>query len=250
MATRQEIIEEIKFDLGAPTVKVEIDDTVWDVLFRKALRWFKAKKGHIISAPVPLEDGKVEYDWPAGAYAIHDVVLPRRSDIADILSLGFFDIVPAGYVLGGTQTSGGMRFDISAYVNLLQNLEMRRRVYTAEPDYFVLEHPIKKIVITVRSDVAFSLNTTPALMIVYYKKDDIDVPDLIGRDSEIFYKYCLAKSKILLGRIRSKYSAYPSAGGTINMDGESLLSEGNQELQAVEMEIDESQGNTGGIVIG
>lgn len=251
MATREEIVEEIKTDLGHPVVKVEIDDAVWDVLFRKAIRWFKAKKGLIATTTIALEDGKNQYDWPAEAYAITDVILPRRSDISDILSLGFFDIVPAAYVIGGSSVPAGTRIDISAYVMLLQSLEMRRRVFSSEPDWYILEHPIKKICIAVKaSNVVYSVNTAPLYMIVHYKKNTIDVADFLGRDEELFYRYMLAKSKIMVGTIRSKYSTYPTAGGSITMDGEQLKSEGFQEIEKLEMEIDDSQGNAGGIVIG
>ena len=251
---RSEVIEEIKSDLGYPTVKVEIDDVTWDKIFSKALRWYRAKKGHIVTTLVPLEVGRTEYDWPADAYAIQDVVLPYRSDVADILSLGFFDLVPAAYVLGGTSypagmQSGTMQASISSYVQMLQMLEMRRRVFSSEPDYMVIDAPSKKIIITTKN--AANAPGTPVMsMVVFYKKENVDIPDLIGRDEYIIYKYCLAKAKGILGMIRRKYANYPAAGGAVSMDGADLIAESKEELEKLEEEIDGSQGNYGGIVVG
>lgn len=251
MATRQDIINEIKIDLGHPTIKVELDDVVWDVLFSKSLRWFKGKKGLIASTTIQLQDGRNHYDWPTGALAITDVILPRRTDISDLLTLGFFDIIPAAQILGGSSNPAGLTIDSSAYVMTLQTLEMRRRIFSSEPDWYVIDYPIKKIVIAVKaSNVVYSINTAPLHMIVFYKKDDIDVTDFLGRDEEMFYRYMLAKAKVMLGTIRSKYSTYPTAGGSITMDGDALKQEGFAEIERLEIEIDDSQGNAGGIVVG
>ena len=251
MVTREEIIKEIKADLGHPTIKVEIDEDVWDVLLAKTIRWFKAKKGLIATTTIPLIDGSNRYDWPVDAYAITDVILPRRSDINDIVSLGFFDIIPASYVIGGSSVPGGMRIDMSAYVMLLQSLEMRRRIFSSEPDWYVEDHPTRKIIIAIKaSNVVYSVNTSPLHMIVKYKKTTLEVTDLLGRDEDLFYRYMLAKTKVMLGTIRSKFSTYPTAGGSVTMDGDSLKNEGFSALERLDIEIDDSQGNAGGIVIG
>ena len=251
MGTREDFINETKMDLGYPTVKVELDDTVWDALFSKTLRWFKAHKGLIATTTIPLVDGTISYDWPAEAYAITDVILPRRSDISDILSLGFFDLVPASYVIGGSSLPSGMRVDVSNYVQLLQSLEMRRRVFSSDPDWFVQDYPEKKIIITVNpTNIVYSYGGSALHMIVRYKKTTLDIPDLLGRDEEYAYRYFLAKSKIVLGAIRSKYSTYPTAGGSVTMDGEALKNEGFAEIERLEVELIDSQGNAGGILIG
>jgi hypothetical protein len=253
---RQELIDDIKSSLGAPVVHLEIDEAVWDKIINKAKRWFRAKKGFITQTLVDIQPNENEYDWPADATAIVDVIMPRRTDISDILSLGFFDIVPAQMLATANQypslhTAGAIRFETSAYVQLLQSLEIRRRVFSADPGWTVMGPPIKKIYLTPR-DILTSLGNsdTPAKMIVYYKKQDFDITDFIGRDEDLFYRYCEAKAKMVLGRIRSKYPTYPSAGGSITMDGSELIAEAKEELRDLEEEISESQGNAGGILVG
>lgn len=253
---REELIDEILSEFGAPVVNVELDESVWDKIINKAYRWFRAKKGFIAETLVDIQPSENEYPWPADAVEIVDVIMPRRSDISDILSLGFFDIVPAQMLATANQypslhTAGAIRFENSAYVQLLQSLEIRRRTFSADPGWYVMGPPIKKIYLTPR-DILTSIGGSdlPAKMIVYYKKDSMDISEFIGRDEQLFFDYCKARAKIILGHIRRKYPSYPSAGGSISMDGNELISEGKEELQDLEEQISESQGNAGGILVG
>jgi hypothetical protein len=246
------IRDEIKIELGYPTVRVELDDTVFEAIVNKAWRWFKAKKGIIKRAPIQLQEGLTEYPWPVDCDGLVDVVVPRRTDISDILSLGFFDIVPAQFVATAStfpsmQSAGTMRFDMSAYVQLLQSLEMRRRIFSGEPDWYE-DRTNKKIVLTNRNPVGFSIDGNQLWMVAFYKTNSPALTDIFGRDEDLFYRYCLAKSKIILGTIRSKFGSYPAAGGPIAMDGEALKTEGYADLAKLDEEIDGSQGNAGGIL--
>lgn len=252
--TLASITEEIKTDLGYPTVKVELDAAVYSTIVNKAMRWFTGKKGVIAQIPIPLVESIDEYDWPANATTIVEVIIPRRSDISDILTLGFFDIVPASTISSNaippiSQAGGTLRFDVSSYVQLLQNLEIRRRVFSADPDW-IEDIARKKIILTNRNPVAYSISGSALSMIVRYKINNPSLSDFFGRDEELFYRYCLAKAKIILGTTRSKYGSYPAAGGPINMDGDALKTEGFAELAVLDDEIIESQGNAGGIVQG
>ena len=52
--------------------------------------------------------------------------------------------------------------------------------------------------------------------------------------SDWIFDYALAECKIMLGRIRSKFANFQSLGNTgISMDGDTLLSEGQQEKEAL-----------------
>jgi len=246
---QSEVIEDIKHELGHPTVRVELDSTVWDVIFRKAFRWFNAKKGFIKQQLEPLQEGKYEYDWPSSAFSIADVILPRRTDISDILTLGFFDLIPANYVISSTATpSGSIRYDLSSYVQLLQGLEMRRRVFSAEPDW--QEDVSNRKIILMNRSIGFSIQGNALFMVVFYKSETIGLEDFFGRDEELFYRYCLARAKLVLGTTRAKYGSYPAAGGPISTDGDALKQEAYAELAQLDIEIDDSQGNVGGILQG
>jgi hypothetical protein len=126
---------------------------------------------------------------------------------------------------------------------------MRRRVFSAEPDW--TEDTVNRIIIlTNRSPVGFSIQNTALYMIVYYKSETMALGDFHGRDEELFYRYCLARAKLVLGTIRAKYGSYPAAGGPISTDGNDLKQEAYADLAQLEIEIDDSQGNVGGILQG
>lgn len=268
--TKEELKKQVLAELGAPTVKVEVDDAVWDKIFSMGLRWFKAKKGVVKLWIQPLIDGQNCYDMPPNGYQIVDVIMPRTNDIAAYLTLGFFDIIPAQGI-GFSQTSASsLNGFYSGYVQLLQTLETRRRVFNAEPGW---EQIGNKLIISggggncssimvpsgcvgcggsvsgVSGDVsgfAFDCEVSVGLgMLIYYKTNVFGVEDLVGRDEDLIYRFILAQVKKILGRIRSKYKSYPAAGGMIDTDGPELIEEARAELEVLDEEISESQGAMG-----
>jgi hypothetical protein len=71
-------------------------------------------------------------------------------------------------------------------------------------------------------------------------------------DESWVLKYATARSKVILGYIRRKFSNFQSIGNTgISLDGDSLLSEGNDEMEKLSEELDEKYAYDGyGIEIG
>lgn len=239
--TESDIICEVKSELGSPTVKVELDDTVWEKIFTKAKRWFRAKKGVISCYVLNLVDGQTEYDMPPNSVGLIDVVLPNRTDIASLLSFGFFDVIPMNAWNIGSLTSSFNSY--SSYVQILQALETRRRVFSADPDWY---EACGKIHITVKSLDCFGNGGTQAL--VFFKKQDFDISELKERDEELIYRYSLNEAKYRLGRVRGKYKSYPAAGGSIDTDADDLIADYKEEKELLEEEISESQGSMGFVV--
>jgi len=234
--------KEIKVELGEPILEVELDDTVWPIIVERAKRWFKAKKGVLGCENMAIVPGKTVYDFPSNACAIIDVILPRRSDIQSLLSLGFFDIVPLNALNIGSATSAFNSY--SAYTQILQALETRRRIFGADPDWEVLCNQLHLIG---GSGLCAGEGTGYALII--YKKENWSTEELKDRDENLFFRYMLGQAKYFLGRIRSKYKSYPAAGGSIDTDGPELLQEAKEDFELLDVEISESQGPMG-IVIG
>jgi len=53
-------------------------------------------------------------------------------------------------------------------------------------------------------------------------------------DTDWIFDYALAESKIMLGRVRSKFAQFASIGNTgIALDGDTLISEGTQEKETL-----------------
>jgi hypothetical protein len=241
MSKADEFRKEIELELGEPIMSVELDDTQWDAIFARTKRWFKAKKGVLDCATIPLNPGVFEYDFPPNACRIIDVLLPRRSDIQSLLSLGFFDIVPLNALNIGAVTSAFNSY--SSYVQILQALETRRRIFSADPDWEVLCNKIHVI-----GGDGVCAGEMSGQMIVVFKKENWEIDELKDRDENLFFRYSLATAKYFLGAIRSKYKSYPSADGPIDTDGPELKEEYKQEIELLDEEIAESQMPMGVII--
>jgi len=57
------------------------------------------------------------------------------------------------------------------------------------------------------------------------------------RHRELILRYASAKVKERLGRVRSKYTDFPSAGGPRSLDGDTLLAESREDIVALNEEI-------------
>ena len=235
----EEIKSQVLMELGHPVVDVEIDETQWCGVEKSTKRWFNARKGLIGFEIIPIYQNQREYDFPLNAESVLDVYLPfGMTDIQGLFSQGILetDLVPADVFRSNRTT--GFSVSASAYLQLLNSLETKKKIFSAEPTWEIMG---RKIIVT--GGINTSYNTpTGRSMLVSYRQKDFNIEDLLDhRDIDLFYRYFLARSKILLGRIRSKYKSYPSAGGTIDSDGPELLEEGKAEIELIEEEISNSQ---------
>lgn len=228
--TPAEIKEEVLSQLGWPTVKIEIDDTAWDAIFKRTKRWFDTKKG------VPgasLASAMQEMDFPPDAAQILDVIMPSDggNTLGAILTGGFFtDIVPADVIARGGMFSTSFS-NYSAFVQLIQQIEIVRRTFSSEPDWTV--SPTGKLQI-------MPANLTGTIMIIYKKKRDLwQIDELKDRDEDIFYRACLNEAKYVLSRTRGKYPNYPAAGGNIETDAADLKDEWKEGREELNKEIDD-----------
>lgn len=233
--TEDDIKEEILSQFGAPTLKVEIDDTQWPKLFARAKRWFHSKKGLLACGMFP---GGQVIDFPADAENIIEVVADNASGcsgIGALLSFGFFnDFVPADIMRAGGYAS--FPVSISGWVQIQQNIEDMRRVFNSDPTWYV---DCGHIYITGGAAQVF----------IVYKRKAWEISELRDRDEDIFYRYCLNEAKYVLGRIRGKYKSYPAAGGSIDTDAEDLINEWKEDRPLLDEELADMQGPMG-IVIG
>lgn len=212
-------------------MKVELDDTHWEKIFSRSKRWFQSKKGVLAMG---LFNGSSPIDYPADCLEVLDIVSSNNSDscgsLGALLTLGFFpDIVPADWIgRGGIATTTFSGF--STYVQVIEQLEKIKRLFNADADWYVAA---RKIFLTQRG------GTGPVLL--FYKKKNWEIEELYDRDEDMFYRYCLNEAKYILGRIRIKYRSYPSAGGTVEMDGADLLEEWKTDRELLDEEIAQSQ---------
>jgi hypothetical protein len=230
-----DLIDAIKSYLGEPVVKVEIADKQWVQVLNAAKRWFMAKKGLILTKMEPLQVNQSEYVMTDDVENVLDVILDMSPDLIAFFSLGAFDIIPFGFPFAFPTTPSTLQY--SGFVQLLQFNELRKRIFSVEPSF---EYD--------QQSSTLRISPTPfrgGNMLITYKTRVFDVSALLARDEELFYEYSLAQAMLVLGRIRSKYSEYPTAGGSATMDGGELTTEAKELIERLNQEISDSQGTCG-----
>lgn len=230
-----ELIETIKSYLGYPVVKIELDDTQWNNVLKATKRWFMAKKGLIFSKIEPLLYNQCEYIMTPDVENVVEVVLDMSPDLIAFFSLGAFDIIPFGFPFAFPTTPSTLQY--SGFVQLLQFNELRKRIFSVEPSF---EYDQQSGILRITPTPFKGGN-----MMITYKTRDFDVSKLLARDEELVYEYAKAQAMLVLGRIRSKYSEYPTAGGSTTMDGAELTSEAKELIERLNQEIFDSQGTCG-----
>lgn len=79
----------------------------------------------------------------------------------------------------------------------------------------------------------------PSVVTIRYVPDFQDVSEILGYTYiDYLVRMSVATYKLALGRTRSKYTV---EGSNVTLDGETLLAEGNAELEAIRSELDNKQ---------
>jgi hypothetical protein len=213
--------------LGAPFLKIELTKSHLDDAVEDARKWFAAKKGAQKQVTIPIVPGQTEYQLPDGVDTVQNLAMMATS--LD-LSLAFYpytwiDGSPIPYDTFSTPQSGGL---YSSLVQTLQYVEEAKRILGAEPEWwqegrtlYILPPP-----------------KNAANAIITAKSSDIVIEQLSTRDHDLIKRYALAHAKLDLGRVRSKYgSGFPTAQGHEQLDGDTLLQEGQAEMDVLNDEI-------------
>jgi len=235
--------------LGAPLLKIELTEEHLMDDIGQALRWFAAKKGYIKQYDLQLQPGVVEYILPSDVDVVTEVIFPfsnydmspmsspwawawPNENLGVPLASGGF-----GFGGGGQGETGGM---LSSFLQVSQYSDMARRIMGADPEW--RQENTKLYILPTR------LSPTTPKALVYYTANSFCITELKQRDFDLVRRYSLAMAKRDLGRIRSKYDSYPTAGGSTGLDGSVLLSEAESEVTILEEEIGESAKPIGFIV--
>lgn len=124
------------------------------------------------------------------------------------------------------------KFDLRYYEYARQWVKIASRELSSEETYRVSED--QKVLYVYTPGKQTRVTVTLAL-------DHVSPTTIPSWDQEWVRKFVLSWSKTILGRIRSKFSTVKGANGDITMDGEKLLSEGQEELKALEERIAKSR---------
>lgn len=236
--TRQDGVGWVKRQLGCGMANVELTAAQLDDFWDDAIRWWAGRRGIEKLAAVQLTPGFQEYTMPDDTDFVIDVFFPgvQVDVIAAVNPFAFIDVdqLPVAYQ-SITGVPGGSFY--GTLFQILQHAGTARRVMSSEPafDYDRNRNIVRISPRNVRDGTAFAQYLSRDVT-SESSTDDFCVR-LTERDRDLILKYALAKAKYTLGLIRSKYSDWPSAGGRVSMDGDSLRTEAQAEMAELNEEL-------------
>lgn len=214
--------------LGAPMIKVELTKEHLCDAIEDAKRWFVAKKGVTKLLNLPIQDGQTEYCLPNDVDTVTDVIFAVPPfDISLVFSPFILQDDKVPYDVFAAPSSAGL---YSSFTQTLQYVEQAKRILGAEADWRQDGRALS----------IFPLPKNATSIIVEYKCNTFAVDQLNERDHDLVKRYALAVATKQVARIRSKYESYPSAQGTVNLDGRELIEEAREMFERLEEEIADS----------
>jgi len=226
-SSRENLIREMQLRLADGIVDVELDREHYDVAIDKAVGIYRQLSSNSVQESVIFVetiDGQTEYTLPDEVMEVKRIY--RRgigTNSGGGTNFDPFDVAFNNmYMLQAGQIGGLAVFDAFA-----QYKETIGRIFGSEYNFLWNRNNKQlKILRNIRheEDIAVGVfNFVPESILL----KDVYASNWLG-------SYALAMSKMMLGEARSKYqSGLPGAGGAITLNGETLKTEGQNEILAL-----------------
>lgn len=240
--TKDEAILWLKRALGGGVVVLELCQAHFEDAFADAIRWYIGRKSIRRRAIQNLQGGFQEYQMPDDCDEVIEIWFPgvQIDVIAAVNPFAFIDVdqLPVAYQ-SITGVPGGSFY--GTLHQILAHAETARRVVGSEPawEYFKDSNTIHITPRNQRGGVAIVRYASTTLCTVDPTPPATAPPNDFRRlrflHRDLILRYALAMVKMRLGRVRSKYTdGLPAAGGTKNLDGETLLGEAQNEVEKLD----------------
>jgi hypothetical protein len=257
---KSDLIEKVKRRLGYPVVKVELDDQQIidniDYTRDKYIKWATGNITQEFYFTLMLSGGVTQYDLNVVDPGIMDVIGYSTETAGSIHTLFTMEnyLYNSGMYDQMLMRAGGDGYTMISYHIARGFMETVKR-YIVDAYTFVYH----------RYDNMLEISPAPPTGGRLVSNDYIyDSPGFIlvrayrieGDDGDIyknpwFMDYVTAMCKITLGRIRSKFANFQAVGSNISlaMDGDSLISEGKEEIADLEERLRTEEVEDGGYII-
>ena len=229
--SRQELIKELQLRLADGIVDVELDRDHYDVAVDKALAIYRQMSSGSVEESIifiQTQPTVTEYTLPDEVMEVRR--LYRRGVGTNSGSGSNFDPFDVAfnnmYLLNAGQIGGLATFDAFS-----QYKETVGRIFGSEYDFIWNRNTkVLKILrnVSVDEEVAVGVyNFIPESVLL----GDVYAGNWLG-------SYALAQAKLMLGEARSKYtSGLPGAGGAVQLNGDALKAEGQNEIESLKQSI-------------
>jgi len=241
--TKDELVEKIKRRLGHPVVKVELDDaTIIDHINYTVQKWKKWAVGAATTEKyftLPLSAGQTMYDLPDDVVEVINYSTEQAGSINTLFTIenylynqGLYDFI--------THTQG--EYSILSY-HIARNFLEDLRKYIPDAYNFRYHRYTNQIEINPPPPSGGTMTiqgtnwNSPGIILVRAYVLESDVARNLY-DEVWVYDYATALSKKTLGLIRRKFEGFTSIGNVgITMDGSSLISEADTEIERLEEQL-------------
>lgn len=260
---KEQLVEKIKRRLGAPMVKIELDDTQIfdniDYTRSKYIKWAVGNATQEVFMTLLLSGGQTLYDMPANTVDVLGYSIQSMGQINTLFTIenylyqmGMFDQVlmrggGSDYTLISYHIARGFLETVHRYVVDAYNFRYHR--YTNQLE---INPPPPSSGNTIVQDASGNaISNTPGYILLRTYQIEGTAEDMY--DNEWFLDYVTALTKINLGRVRSKFANFSAVGSNVGlaMDGDTLLQEGQAELERLDESLKNEQVYEGlGIYIG
>ena len=222
---REQIKDYVLLMLGAPVIKVELDQQQLNLAVDESLKIFEdyAPREHFQYYVFPTTAGKSVYELPAEVGMVRNVFYKEQGTFAFQAS-DLDGAIPIEYFYPG-----------GAYSSIQGGLIDPIQPIWGRMGEWVLYKQYEQMYSRVASNLggwewlgglgSIKLYPTPGAtqrVIVHYLQKHKDW----GEVTQAMQEGALAFSKIMLGRIRGKYANPPGPGGGVQLDGQQLVQEG------------------------
>lgn len=272
--TKSDLAEHIKQKLGHPMVKVELDPTqlflAIDIARNKFIKWAVGQATQETFITVMLSAGQHVYDLPIGVTEVVSYE-DRQGTYGDINTLftidnflynqGAFDMLlnttGDNYSMISYHIARDFLETVQRYTPSVYNYKYHR--YTNQIEVHPSPPSGSSLNIVNSEGTTVTVDSPGWVLLRTFMIEGSSLENWAnGNTDNNFYEsdwifdYALAESKIMLGRIRSKFAQFASIGNTgISLDGDALLQEGITEKQELKETLLLEEGFEGyGISIG
>lgn len=263
---KEDLVEKVKRRLGAPMVKVELDDTQIfdniDYTRQKFIKWAVGNSTQEKYMTLLLRGGQTLYDMPANTVDVLSYNIHTMGSIHTLFTvenylyqMGMFDQVlmrggGGDYTLLSYHIARGFLETVRRYVVDAYNFTYHK--YTNQLE--INPAPPSSSTTTVTSAGPSGnvyVENTPGYLLLRTYQIEGTAEDIY--DNEWILDYVTALCKISLGRVRSKFANFAAVGSNVGlaMDGDTLLQEGQADLERLDESLRMEQTYEGlGILIG
>lgn len=261
---KEDLVEKVKRRLGYPMVKIELDDLqIFDNIDYARSKYIKWAVGNATQEKYMtclLSGGVYLYDMPANTVDVLGYSIQTMGSIHTLFTIenylynqGMYDQVLMrgggdNYTLVSYHIARGFLETVHRYVVDAYNFKYHK--YTNQLEINPIPPTGGTLTLTDSAGVAYQVDSPGFLLLRTYQIEGT-AEDMYENDW--FLDYVTALTKISLGRVRSKFANFTAVGSNVGlaMDGDTLLQEGQAELERLDESLKNEQVYEGlGIYLG